>query len=45
MRTDPLVTSIDKQIQLHEQGVELNFYPAALYTYVIGANTLTMRNL
>jgi len=40
-----LVTSIDKQIQLHEQGVELNFYPAALYTYVIGANTLTMRNL
>jgi predicted AAA+ superfamily ATPase len=25
------------------KGIELNFYPAALYTYVIGANTLSRR--
>lgn len=39
-----LVTSIDKQVQLFEQGIEINFYPAALYTYVIGANTLTIKH-
>lgn len=35
-----LVTTIDKQIQTEKDGLELNFYPAALYAYVVGANTL-----
>lgn len=39
-----VVTTIDKQEQVVEQGVELNFYPASLYTYVVGANTLTAKN-
>jgi predicted AAA+ superfamily ATPase len=39
-----LVTSIDKQTQLTEDGVELNFYPSSLYAYVVGANTLKIKN-
>ncbi len=38
-----LVTSIDKQIQFIENGIELNFYPASLYAYVVGANTLKQK--
>jgi hypothetical protein len=39
-----LVTSIDKQTQLSERGIELNFYPASLYAYVVGANTLKIKD-
>lgn len=39
-----LITTIDKQDQNVHDGVELNFYPAALYAYVIGANTLKKKN-
>ncbi len=39
-----VVTTIDKQVQKQEGGLELNFYPASLYAYVIGANTLKTKN-
>lgn len=37
-----LITSIDKQVQINEKGMELNFYPASLYAYVTGAHTINM---
>lgn len=39
-----LITTIDKQTQLNVNTIELNYYPASLYAYVIGANTLTRKN-
>ena len=38
-----VVTAIDKQAQLLVDGIELYFYPASLYAYVIGANTLSTK--
>ncbi len=35
-----LVTTIDKQIQLVYSDLEINYYPASVYAYVIGENTL-----
>lgn len=35
-----ILTSIDKQEHIHLDELELNVYPAAVYAYVIGANTL-----
>jgi uncharacterized protein len=40
-----LITTIDKQVQIHLKGIELSFYPAALYAYIAGANTLTKQTL
>lgn len=34
------VTTIDKQTQIYHQGIELNYFPAALYAYAAGAETL-----
>jgi len=40
-----LVTTIDKQVLVHHRGIELSFYPASLYAYVLGANTLKIKSL
>lgn len=40
-----VVTSIDRQDKVVREGVELNFYPASVYAYGIGANTLKKRIL
>lgn len=42
--TSAVVTSVDRQDKLVREGVELHFYPASVYAYGIGANTLRMRN-
>jgi predicted AAA+ superfamily ATPase len=39
-----VVTSIDRQTQLLQDGIELNYHPASLYAYIIGANTLNQSN-
>lgn len=38
---EAVVTTIDKSTQLMHAGILLNYQPAALYAYNIGANTLT----
>jgi len=38
-----ILTSIDKQEHVELDGLELNIYPAAVYAYVIGANTLLLK--
>lgn len=38
-----LVTSIDKETRIQFNNVELNFYPAALYAYVIGLNSIEQK--
>jgi predicted AAA+ superfamily ATPase len=35
-----VVTSIDKQVKIVEDGIELHFYPASVYAYALGAATL-----
>ncbi|MEI6888218.1 MAG: ATP-binding protein [Bacteroidales bacterium] len=41
--TSALVTSIDKEGLVSHNGIDLSFYPSAMYAYVIGANTLEQR--
>lgn len=36
-----LATSIDRQEKAEVDGIEINFYPASVYAYAVGANTLT----
>jgi len=38
-----LVTTIDKEARVIFNGLELNFYPVALYAYVIGMNSLEQK--
>lgn len=38
-----IVTTIDKELSKNHGNIELNFYPAAVYAYVIGANTIKMK--
>jgi len=38
-----LVTTIDKEARVNFNGLELNFYPVALYAYVIGMNSLEQK--
>ena len=40
---DALVTTIDKERKLEYSGINLNYYPASVYTYTVGANTLRMK--
>ncbi len=35
-----VVTTIDKEGKLEHSGIDLNYYPASLYTYTVGANTI-----
>lgn len=39
-----VVTTIDKQEQTIYNKLELNYYPASVYAYVIGANTLKFKS-
>lgn len=41
--TDAIVTSIDKHEDQNHDGIHLNFYPAAVYAFVVGANTLNRK--
>jgi uncharacterized protein len=38
-----LVTSIDKEGIIPHNGIDLNFYPSAMYAYVVGANTIQQK--
>ena len=41
--TSALVTSIDKEGIVNQDGIELNFYPSAMYAYVVGVNTIEQK--
>jgi len=38
-----LVTSHDKEGVIREDGIDLNFYPAAMYAYTVGVNTIQQK--
>jgi uncharacterized protein len=38
-----LVTSIDKEGVVSQDNIELNFYPSAMYAYVVGVNTIEQK--
>lgn len=38
-----LVTTIDKEMQVTFGDIELNYYPASVYAYVVGDNTLKQK--
>jgi predicted AAA+ superfamily ATPase len=38
-----IVTTIDKELSKNYSNIELNFYPAAVYAYVIGSNTIKIK--
>lgn len=38
-----LVTSIDKEGTINHEGINLHFYPAAMYAYAVGANTIQLK--
>lgn len=40
-----LVTSIDKEGLIHHNGIELNFFPAAMYAYTVGVNTIEQKQV
>ena len=42
--TNAIVTTIDKEGKHDYAGIELNFYPASVYTYAVGANTIKILN-
>ncbi len=41
--SDAVVTSIDKEQSIDHSGIRLHFYPAAVYAYTIGANTIKLK--
>ncbi|MDF1573043.1 MAG: ATP-binding protein [Bacteroidales bacterium] len=41
--SNAIVTTIDKEGTYTYSGIELNFYPASVYTYTVGANTIKIR--
>jgi predicted AAA+ superfamily ATPase len=43
--TDAVVTSIDKHEDQVHDGIHLNFYPAAVYAFAVGANTLDRKHV
>jgi len=38
-----MVTSIDKEGVVNLDGIELTFYPSAMYAYTVGANTINQK--
>lgn len=38
-----VVTTIDKQTDIEYSGLNLNFYPASVYAYSVGANTIKLK--
>ena len=42
--TSALVTSIDAEGMREQKGIQLIFVPAAIYAYVVGANTLEQKS-
>ena len=40
--TSAIVTTIDKEGSINYDGITLHFFPAAIYTYLVGANTLVI---